>query len=193
MTPDDFDVVVRVHLRGTFLLSHYVAQYWRELAKAGTPIRGRIVNTTSGAGLQGNFGQSNYAAAKAGIAALTMTNSLELASIGATVNCVGPSGATRISGTVARLNRELREPDEIEGYADSDPSNSSPLVAWLCSDEAQYVTGQVIRAVRDTIYWMKPWYEKQKVSNDQQRWDAEKLGDIVGRDLFEVNAKGINF
>src|SRR5436309_8019072 len=88
MSEDDFDSVVRVHLKGTFCPTHHAAKYWREESKAGRPVAGRIINTTSGAGLEGNVGQANYASAKAGIAAMTITTSLELARYGVTVNCV---------------------------------------------------------------------------------------------------------
>ena len=100
-----------VHVRGTWLTSHFGARHWNERAKAGEPVRGRIVNTTSGAGLLGNFGQSNYATAKAAIVGLTLALSLELAASGVTVNCVSPNGATRISASVGGRGT-AREPDQ---------------------------------------------------------------------------------
>ena len=98
MTPSDFDAVIRVHLRGTWCCCHHAAVHFRNRAKGGEQVVGRIINTTSGAGLAGNFGQSNYAAAKAAIVGLTLTLAQELRAYGVTVNAVGPSGATRQHG-----------------------------------------------------------------------------------------------
>jgi NAD(P)-dependent dehydrogenase (short-subunit alcohol dehydrogenase family) len=192
MTPDDFDLVIRVHVRGTWLMSRFAAILWRARAKAGERVQGRIINTTSGAGLQGNFGQSNYATAKAAIVGLTQTTSLELASIGATVNAIGPGGLTRLTATVGGQG-EAFEPDELaEGeYHPMDPAGSSPMVAWLASDEAQYITGQVFRVIHDKIFHMKGWYEAATIASGEKRWDAEKLGALVGTDLFGSRAPGI--
>jgi NAD(P)-dependent dehydrogenase (short-subunit alcohol dehydrogenase family) len=192
MTVEDFDAVMRVHVRATWLMSHYAAQHWRERAKTEGNVRGRIINTTSGAGLVGNFGQTNYATAKAAIAGLTITASLELYNIGVTVNAVGPGGATRLSATVPTIGGAI-EPDELgpEEYHPLDPAGSSPLVAWLASDEAQHVTGQVIRAIGDKIFLMKGWYEAATVSSGEKRWDATKLGMILATDLFGTRAPGL--
>jgi NAD(P)-dependent dehydrogenase (short-subunit alcohol dehydrogenase family) len=192
MSAADFDAVMAVHLRGTWLGCHHAARYWRAQTKAGQPIRGRIINTTSGAGLVGNFGQTNYATAKAAIASLTLTLSLELYSIGVTVNAVGPGGATRLSATVPGLEGPI-EPESLgdDEYHPMDPAGSSPLVAWLASDEAQHVTGQVIRVIHDKIYLMKGWYEAASVSSGEKRWDATKLGMILATDLFGTRAPGL--
>jgi NAD(P)-dependent dehydrogenase (short-subunit alcohol dehydrogenase family) len=192
MSPDDFDIVMRVHVRGTWLTSHFAAQHWRARAKGGEDLTGRIINTTSGAGLQGNFGQTNYATAKAAIVGMTQTASLELASIKVTVNAVGPGGLTRLSASVGGMG-EAFEPDELgeDEYHPMDPAGSSPLVAWLASDQAQYITGQVFRAIHDNIFHMKGWYEAATISSGQKRWDAEKLGAIVAADIFGSRAAGI--
>jgi NAD(P)-dependent dehydrogenase (short-subunit alcohol dehydrogenase family) len=192
MTPEDFDLVIRVHLRGTWLLTHHAAVHWRSKAKAGEAVRGRIINTTSGAGLVGNFGQSNYATAKAAIAGLTLTTSLELWSIGVTVNAVGPGGLTRLSAGVAGTGGPI-EPDQLgeDEYHPMDPAGSSPVVAWLASDEAQHVTGQVIRVIRDKIYLMRGWTEAVEVSSGERRWDATKLGTVFATDIFGTRAPGL--
>jgi NAD(P)-dependent dehydrogenase (short-subunit alcohol dehydrogenase family) len=158
MTPADFDLVMRVHVRGSWLMSHLAACHWRSRSKAGEQLTGRIINTTSGAGLSGNFGQSNYATAKAAIVGLTLTSSLELYKLGVTVNAIGPGGMTRLTATMAS-DLKAFEPDELanDEYHPMDPAGSSPLVAWLASDEAQHVTGQVIRAIHDKIYLMQGW------------------------------------
>jgi len=145
MTATDFDAVMRVHVRGTWLPSHHAARHWRARAQAGETFTGRIINTTSGAGLVGNFGQTNYATAKAAIAGLTQTLSLELYKLGVTVNAIGPAGATRITGTMPNAPKVI-EPDEVpeDEFNPMDPSVSSPVVAWLASDAARFVSGAVL-------------------------------------------------
>ena len=169
MTATDFDAVMRVHVRGTWLPSHHAAKHWRARAQAGETFTGRIINTTSGAGLVGNFGQTNYATAKAAIAGLTQTLSLELYKLGVTVNAIGPAGATRITGTMPNAPKVI-EPDEVpeDEFNPMDPSVSSPVVAWLASDESQLVTGQVIRAVAENIILMQGWTDGPKLSNGGQ-------------------------
>ena len=192
MSADDFDLVMRVHVRGTWLVCRAAAQHWRERSKAGeTNVRGRIINTTSGAGLLGNFGQTNYATAKPAIVGMTQTLNLELAKIGVTCNVIGPGGITRISATMS--GAEVREPDEIpDGEFDpKDPSLCCPVVAWLASDEAGHVSGQVIRAMGDKIHLMGGWTEDVTVSNGGTRWDANKLGDLFATDVFKTRAPGL--
>ena len=193
MTPEDFDLVMRVHLRSSWLMTHHAAVYWRSLAQLTEgPVKGRIINTTSGAGLVGNFGQSNYATAKAAIVGLTLTTSLELYSIGVTVNAIGPGGLTRLSSTIPGFDAPI-EADQLgdDEYHPMDPAGSSPVVAWLSSDEAQHVTGQVIRVLRDRIYLMKGWTEAVEVSSGERRWDATKLGTLFATDIFKTRAPGL--
>jgi len=193
MSAEDFDLVMRVHVRGTWLTSRAAARHWRRTAKEqGGRVFGRIINTTSGAGLLGNFGQSNYGAAKAAIVGMTLTLSLELASIGVTVNAIGPGGITRLSATIPGMPAPL-EPDErpADQFDPKDPSLASPVVAWLASDEAGYVSGQVIRAMGEHIHLMEGWREARTVSNGGKRWDATKLGAVFGRDIFRTQAAGL--
>ena len=196
MPPEDFDAVIRVHLKGTWSTCHHAAKYWRGLSKAngGAKVNGRIINTTSGAGLGGNFGQSSYAAAKAAIVGLTQTLALELYKLGVTVNAVGPSGLTRITASMPG-SPEAFEPDEVpeDEWHPMDPANSSPLVAWLASDEADHVTGQVIRAIHDRIIWMQGWKERKVISSGGKRWDAATLGAVINQDLFETRGPGMRF
>jgi NAD(P)-dependent dehydrogenase (short-subunit alcohol dehydrogenase family) len=194
MAPADFDAVVRVHLRGTWLPCHFAAKHWRERSQAGEAFTGRVINTVSGAGLVGNFGQTNYAPAKAAIASLTQTLSLELYKLGVTVNAVGPAAATRITGTMPGAP-EVIEPDDVpeDEWNRMDPAVSSPLVAWLASDESQLVTGQVIRAVAEDIILMQGWTDGAKISNDGKRWDAGKLGMQLATDVFKTRAPGLRY
>ena len=194
MKAEDFDAVMAVHVRGTWSCSHHAGTYWRNRSKAGDQVVGRIINTTSGAGLTGNFGQSSYATAKAAIVGLTLTLALELRSYGVTVNAVGPSGATRITGTMPGAPPVI-EPDEVpdDEWQPMDPANSSPLVAWLASDEAQLITGQVIRSIHDRVIWMHGWHEAGEVAAGQKRWDAADLGRQLATDVFRVSPPGLRF
>ncbi|MDZ7733315.1 MAG: SDR family NAD(P)-dependent oxidoreductase [Acidimicrobiia bacterium] len=194
MTEQDWDSVLRVHLKGTFAPTQKAVQHWREKSKAGEDVSsGRVINTTSGAGLTGNFGQANYTAAKAGIAAFTQTVSLEVFKMGVTVNCIGPAGATRMAASIPGAGIEAKEPDEFDEYSPMDPSNSSPVVAWLASDEAAHVTGQVIRAVSDEIVRMRPWSNGNTISSGGKRWEAEKLTALMNADVFECRAPGLRY
>jgi NAD(P)-dependent dehydrogenase (short-subunit alcohol dehydrogenase family) len=195
MGEDDFDAVIRVHLKGTWVPCKHAAVHWRELNRqTGQPVGGRIINTISGAGLTGNFGQSNYAPAKAAIASLTQTLSLELYKIGVTVNAVGPAAATRITATMPNAPKVI-EPDEVpeDEWNRMDPAVSSPLVAWLASDEADHVTGQIIRAVAEKIIWMRPWSDGPTIDNGGKRWDATKLGMQLATDVFGTRAPGLRY
>jgi NAD(P)-dependent dehydrogenase (short-subunit alcohol dehydrogenase family) len=193
MSAEDFDQVMRVHVRGTWLMCRGAARRWREDAKANDgKTYGRIINTVSGAGLLGNFGQTNYGAAKAAIAGLTLTLSLELASIGVTVNAISPGGLTRISATMGGKDIPL-EPDERpeDEFDPKDPSLCCPVVAWLGSPEAGYVSGQVIRAIGETMSLMGGWTQDVVVSNGGKRWDATNLGRTFATDVFGTRARGL--
>ncbi len=193
MSESDFDAVLRVHVKGTWAPCHHAAKYWRDRAKSG-PFAGRVINTTSGAGLVGNFGQTNYATAKAGIAGMTLTLSLELYKLGVTVNCVGPAAATRITGTMPGAPEVIEADDVPDGeWNRMDPSVSSPLVAWLASDESQHVTGQIIRAVAEDIMLMEGWTNGATLSNGGKRWDATKLGNQLATDVFHTRAPGLRY
>ena len=138
MTEADFDAVIDVHLKGTFTVIRHACGYWREQGKAGKPVSGRIVNTTSGAGLWGNVGQANYAPAKAAIAMLTVVTAMEMERYGVTANCLSPIAATRMLASIGMDS-------EGKGWDRLDPANASPLVAWLCSEQSGWVTGQILR------------------------------------------------
>ena len=192
MTAADFDAVMAVHVRGTWLTSRAAALHWRDRSKAGERnVGGRIINTTSGAGLLGNFGQTNYATAKAAIVGLTLTLNVELSKLGVTCNVIGPGGITRLSATMS--GAKVREPDEIPDneFDPMDPSLCCPIVAWLASDEAGYVSGQVIRAMGEKLYLMGGWTEEVVISNNAKRWDADKLGELFAVDVFKTRAAGL--
>ena len=193
MQTDDFDLVIRVHVRGTWLTCRAAARHWRERAKAADgKIFGRIINTTSGAGLLGNFGQTNYASAKAAIVGMTLTLNVELASIGVTANVIGPGGLTRLSATMPGAADPVEADERPEGEFDPlDPTLCSPVVAWLASDQANHVSGQVIRAMGEKIHLMGGWFEERSISNGGKRWDATTLGSLFATDLFLTRAPGL--
>ena len=181
MSEDEFDAVVRVHLKGHFVPSHHAARHWRERAKAGDDVRGRVVNTTSESGLLGNTGQVNYTAAKAGIAAMTITLARELAPYGVTVNAVSPRASTRLSRTVAE-NGDAGSSDGVpsQSWDPMDPANVAPVVAYLASDAAASITGQVFWVVGGSIVLYKGWHPVARAERPG-RWTVEELFTEVPR------------
>ena len=174
---EEWDAVVRVHLKGHFCLSRHACDHWRAEAKAGRPVDARIVNTSSGAGLQGSVGQSAYAAAKAGIAALTLVQAAELARYGITANAIAPSARTRMTeGVFADM---MRKPES--GFDAMDPANVSPLVVWLGSAESRDVTGCVFEVAGGRISLADGWRGGPEADKGA-RWEPDELGAIV-RDL----------
>ncbi|HMK62533.1 MAG TPA: SDR family oxidoreductase, partial [Acidimicrobiales bacterium] len=146
------------------------------------------------AGLQGNVGQANYGAAKAGIAALTVISSLELARYGVRANAVAPGGMTRITATL-RKDAQVKEPDELEGgdYDAMNPANSAPMVAWLASDEATHVTGQVFRTVGHRITHYRSWSLGPTIETKggPARWEPQDIGPAVNAQIFGSRAAGL--
>lgn len=138
MTLEDWETVVSVNLTGTFLVTQAAGKYWRDKAKeSGAPVAARIVNTSSGSGLFGNFGQANYAAAKGGVASLTIMTAMELGRYGVTANAIAPAAKTRLIGTIPGRDIGLNQE-----YDAKDPKHVSPLVAWLASEEAGDINAQ---------------------------------------------------
>jgi NAD(P)-dependent dehydrogenase (short-subunit alcohol dehydrogenase family) len=175
---EEWDAVIRVHLRGHFCTSRHAAAHWRDCAKAGRPSSGRIINTSSGAGLQGSVGQSNYAAAKAGIAALTLNQAAELARYGVTANCIAPSARTRLTEGV--FSDMMKRPER--GFDEMDPANVSPLVVWLASEEAGDVTGRCFEVGGGKIGVADGWRTGPSIDRGA-RWDPAEVGDAV-RDVL---------
>jgi NAD(P)-dependent dehydrogenase (short-subunit alcohol dehydrogenase family) len=192
MSEQDFDDVIRVHLKGTFAMTRHAALYWRSQAKAGRMPRASVINTVSSAGLQGNVGQANYGSAKAGIAAFTVIASLELRRYGVRVNAVAPGGITRMSGGVIE-GSVLREPEQYTEYHPMNPANSAPLVAWLASDDSAPITGQVLRAVGSTIARYEPWSLGVEIENPkgQATWDPADIGEELHAEVFHTRNPGL--
>lgn len=173
MSEAEWDSVQRVHLKGHFVPARLVMGHWRDLHKAGNPVSGRIVNTSSGAGLMGSIGQGNYAAAKAGIAALTIQQGAEWGRYGALVNAIAPDARTRMTEGVFD---DMAEP--VEGAFDvKDPANASPLVVWLGSDACD-VTGRMFEVVGGKINVCDGWQHGHAVDIGRKFAPAE-VGDAV--------------
>ena len=172
LTEDDWDKVMRVHLKGHYCLANILGRRWRDLAKAGTPVDGRIINTSSGAGLQGSIGQSNYSAAKGGIAALTLVQAAELARYGVTANALAP--AARTSMTESAMPDVVKKPedDSFDAWA---PENVAPLVVWLGSSQSAHVTGQVIESQGGRLSLGDGW--RTGVTRDKGAlWRVDEIG-----------------
>jgi NAD(P)-dependent dehydrogenase (short-subunit alcohol dehydrogenase family) len=188
MSEADFDDVIAVHLKGSFNVSHHACVYWRAEGKAGKPVAGRIVNTTSGAGLWGNVGQVNYATAKAGLVAMTTVTAMEMGRYGVTANVVSPIARTRMTADLS-----LGWDEQGEGFDRLDPANTSPAVAWLVSAESGWLTGAVLRVDGDTIMRVKGYQMDDVVryrTAADTKLDATKL-DTGMRKAFGVQPGGI--
>jgi NAD(P)-dependent dehydrogenase (short-subunit alcohol dehydrogenase family) len=174
LSEDDWDAVMRVHLRGHFCLANVLGRRWRDAAKAGNKIDARIINTSSGAGLQGSIGQSNYVTAKGGIAALTLVQAAELARYGITVNCLAP--AARTAMTEAGMPDMVKKPES--GFDLWDPLNVASIVVWLGSPLSAHVTGRCFEAKGGEISIADGW-RTGKIVDKGARWEPAELGAVV--------------
>ena len=152
MSEEDWDSIMAVHLKGTFGPAHHASSYWRAKAKAGDEVYGRIINTASPSGIYGNIGQSNYGAAKAGIAAFTIITAMELVKYGVTVNCLAPGAYTRMTKDLPGFAGMDEETQEKMG-----PRWIAVTTAWLCSDAAQNVTGRIFDIVGQRVGIAEQW------------------------------------
>ncbi|ABG96440.1 3-oxoacyl-[acyl-carrier-protein] reductase [Rhodococcus jostii RHA1] len=177
MSEQEWDAVVRVHLKGHFATLRHAAAYWRAEAKAGNPVDARIVNTSSGAGLQGSIGQGNYAAAKAGIAEMTIQAAAELKNYGVTVNAIAPAARTRMTvGAGGAMAEAMAAPED--GFDAMAPENISPLVVWLGSTESKDVTGRVFEVEGGKITVAEGW-RHGPTQDKGARWEPKEIGPVV--------------
>jgi len=181
LSEDEWDAVIRVHLKGTFAMIHHAANHWREKAKAGDAVAARVINTSSGAGLAGSVGQGNYSAAKAGIAALTLVAAAELGRYGVTVNAIAPSARTRMTEGV--FVDMMARPES--GFDAMDPANIAPLVVWLGSGESGDVTGRVFELAGGRISVAQGWLPGPETDRGD-RWEPAELGPTVRKLLAEA-------
>jgi NAD(P)-dependent dehydrogenase (short-subunit alcohol dehydrogenase family) len=176
---DEWDAVVRVHLKGHFCVSRWAAAHWRDEAKAGHSNDARIINTSSGAGLLGSVGQAAYSAAKGGILSLTLVQSAELGRYGVTANAIAPAARTRMTEEVFATTMRRPEGDSFDAMA---PENVSPFVAWLASGESAGVTGRVFEVEAGKIGVADGWQHGPTMDKGA-RWDAAEIGAVV-KDLL---------
>ncbi|PPE74140.1 short-chain dehydrogenase [Solimonas fluminis] len=176
LSEDDWDLVVKVHLKGHFCIASRLVQRWRDQVKAtGTKADGRIINTSSGAGLNGSIGQSNYAAAKGGIASLTLVQAAELGRYGITANALAP--AARTGMTEGPFGAMMKKPEDgsFDHYA---PENVAPLVVWLCSPLSAHVTGKVFEVEGGKVSIANGW--KTGIVRDKKaRWSPSELTEVI--------------
>lgn len=176
MGEDEWDSVVRVHLKGHFAPARHAIEYWRELVKAGEDVDARVVNTTSGAGLMGSIGQGNYSAAKAAIAELTIQQAAEWGRYGVQVNAVAPDARTRMTAGIFYS-------DEIpDGWDEKDPANVSPLVVWLGSPACD-VSGRVFEATGGQLNVCDGWQHGPVASVGDRKIDIAEVADLVHQSI----------
>jgi NAD(P)-dependent dehydrogenase (short-subunit alcohol dehydrogenase family) len=169
MTEAEWDAVIQVHLKGTFAPTRHAAAYWREQSKQGKEVDARVINTTSVSGIYGNPGQTNYGAAKMGIAAFTIIAAQELHRIGVTVNCISPGALTRLTeNLMGEVNDELREK--------RGPQWIAPICAWLASPLSRKVTGRVFQVAGDDLAIAESWHKGPSGTNSL---DPEALTPVV--------------
>ena len=171
---EEWDAIIRVHLKGHFCVSRHAAAYWRAQVKAGEPVDARIINTTSGAGVLGSVGQSSYSAAKAGIATLTLVQAAELGRYGITANAICPIARTRM--TEGAFADAMKKPDD--GFDVNDPANVSPFLSWLGSQQSKGITGRVWEVFGGTIT-VFDGYRREQTVDIGKRWDAAEVGPAV--------------
>jgi NAD(P)-dependent dehydrogenase (short-subunit alcohol dehydrogenase family) len=187
MTEEEWDAVIGVHLKGTFNCTRHACEYWREEHKKGNILNGRVINTSSDAGLLGNAGQTNYGSAKAAVAALAIIVDAEMQKYGVTANAIAPMACTRLTvDATPQTAAVMGQPSEGE-FDFFNPRNVAPLIVWLSSDEAAGVHGEVFRVGGGTVWLMQGWHSVATVKG-KGTWKPEELG----RQLKEGLAEGLS-
>jgi len=175
LSEDDWDSVIHVHLKGHFVPTRHAAAYWREQAKAGKTVKASIINTSSTSGLLGNVGQSNYGAAKAGIAAFTVIIAEELARYGVRANAIAPAARTRMTESTPGLSDVVAKPTDAAVFDAWDPANISPLVATLAMEDCAS-NGQVYFVQGGTVRLFRNWTMTETLEKND-RWDVSELAE----------------
>ncbi len=182
LSPDDWDAVIAVHMKGHFCIASHLARHWRGQSKEGQPVSGRIINTSSGAGLLGSVGQSNYSAAKGGILSLTLVQAAELARYGVTANALAPQART---GMTEEVFAEMMKVPEDGSFDQYHPDNAAPLVVWLASQASAEVTGQCFEIFGGKLSVADGW-RTGPMRDKGDRWQAEELEAVIGELLAEA-------
>lgn len=175
LAEEEWDAVIAVHLKGHFCLSSHAARHWRAKSKSGEAVSGRIINTSSGAGLLGSVGQSNYSAAKGGILSLTLVQAAELGRYGVTANALAPQARTGMTETVFA---DMMKAPEDGGFDRYHPDNVAPLVVWLASEAAGGVTGRCFEIFGGRISIADGWRSGRE-HDKGARYEAEELGELI--------------
>ena len=188
MAEEEWDAVIAVHLKGTFNMCRHTAAYFREKGKEDDKFFGRIINTSSDAGLLGNLGQTNYGAAKAGIAAMTVILSGELKKY-CTVNCIVPVARTRLTTDATPQTAGIMEKKDATGFDVFNPANVAPLIVYLCSEDAKRITGEVFRIAGDKCWIFQGWRTAARIDNGGKTFTPEILGQRIKNDLIKKAPK----
>ena len=173
LSEEDWDAVINVHLKGHFVPTRHAATYWREQAKAGKVVKASVINTSSTSGLLGNVGQSNYGAAKSGIASFSLIIAEELGRYGVRVNAIAPAARTRMTESTPGLSDYVVKPPDAAGFDVWDPANISPLVATLAMEDCA-ATGQVFFVQGGTVRKFQNWTMTETLENND-RWSVSEL------------------
>src|SRR5216683_1901446 len=187
MTEEDFDTVLGVHLRGTFNMARHACNYWREQHKSGNLLNGRLINTSSDSGLLGNAGQANYGTAKAAVASMAIIMDREMSRYSVCINAIAPVARTRLTiDATPQTAATMPTPKagEIDRFS---PAHVAPLAAWLGSDDAKDVHGEVFRVGLGNVWLMKGWHSAAKVTKKGSMWEPAELGGKLKEEL----AKGV--
>ena len=178
---DEWDAVINVHLKGHFCVTKHACEYWRGQSKAGEQVEARIINTSSGAGLQGSVGQSTYSAAKAGIAALTLVQAAELGRYGVTSNAIAPAARTRMTEAVFS---DMAKPED-GAFDENDPANVSPLVVWLGSPLSRDITGRVFE-VKGGLIGVSDGWRDGPTFDKHAKWAPDEIGATLAELIKEA-------
>jgi NAD(P)-dependent dehydrogenase (short-subunit alcohol dehydrogenase family) len=179
---EEWDAVINVHLKGHFCITRHACEHWRNQSKAGQPVDARIINTSSGAGLQGSIGQATYSAAKGGIASLTLVQAAELGRYGVTANAIAPAARTRMTEAIFT---DMKPPED-GSFDEAHPGNVSPLVVWLGSPESKSVTGRVFE-VKGGLIGVSDGWRDGPTYDKKARWAPDEIGSKV----LELVAKAV--
>jgi NAD(P)-dependent dehydrogenase (short-subunit alcohol dehydrogenase family) len=185
LSEDDWDQVIRVHLKGHFCISSHAAKYWRQQSKEGNAVNARIINTSSGAGLQGSIGQTNYSAAKGGILSLTLNQSAELKRYGITANAVAPQGRT---GMTEKVFADMMKVPEDGSFDKFDPANVAPLICFLVSEKSSNISGICFESFGGKLSISQGW-KTGPIKDKGERYHVEELGEVIS-ELVAITPPG---
>lgn len=175
LSEDDWDQVIKVHLKGHFCIASHAAKYWRQQSKEGKSVNARIINTSSGAGLQGSVGQTNYSAAKGGILTLTLNQSAELARYGITANAVAPQGRTGMTEDVFADMMKIPEDGSFDKF---DPANVAPLIVYLVSEKSSHLNGHCFESFGGKLSIAQGW-KTGSIEDKGARYEPSEVGGVI--------------